>query len=381
MTKIINAVLLALVAAVAGCGTLKQATTPAPALDKVQAVKPTPLPPTPQKALPPAVQPVLSPATPSVVPVAVVPFTTHPWKWEHPGAAPFAKTRAEAMQQREKAIRKLGFPERCVAPLVAAMGKPSEKVTMKMGDRFAAQISKGDVIHGLKEGGGVVAFKTPMLPGMQLVAQAEKWTVVCEGQVQTVFMPAVCFNITAGIPVTVPVAPALTPPAKQLVSTPVVADECYPPYGKYLFTVHGWEPLLPGSLHDEAYKLIGAAKKRNSENATRVEAYKPDDFSRTMGGRLRAGDGQHTSATWAVVVLLRNPKTLVIEENLGILYLVGGVGSVELSETQHLKLVEVTMWPAKFDSPVSSGGEQRLWTLPQEWKNYRCMNVHGLEKP
>ncbi len=205
MRKLVAVLALATVA-LAGCGSISERRE---ASRVTQELGRPPVAAAQSVRLSPAPSQTTLPST-SVVASVTVPFTTHPWKWEHPGAAPFAATRAEAMQKREGAIRKLGFPEQCVAQLVAAMGKPGEEVVMKMGDRFSAQVSKGGVVHGLREGGGVVDFKTPMLPGMQLVARAEKWSVTCEGNVQTVYLPAVCFNITAGVPV--PVSPVTVPP-------------------------------------------------------------------------------------------------------------------------------------------------------------------------
>lgn len=208
------------------------------------------------------------------------------WQWEHPGAAPFAKTRAEAMQNREEAIRKLGFPEKCVAPLAEAMDKPGEEVTMKMGDRFAAQISKGGVVHGLGEGGGVVAFKTPMLPGMQLVAQAEKWSVACEGQTQTVFMPAVCFNLTAGIPVP---ASSVAAPAKPSELKPI-AGSCPNRYHLKVY-VYPWKAMsFPGVAQT-------AAKEELEENFVHGVS-DPQHVSRThytqLQRALASGDLQYS---------------------------------------------------------------------------------------
>ncbi len=209
------------------------------------------------------------------------------------------------------------------------------------------------------------------------VHPASVFTASHGGKIYKLYLPRDCGNWSGNV-YTVPTPPAaVQPPATPAVTV----DECRPPDGKYLFTVHAWKALPPGSLHDEAARHIAAAKARDSQQATRAAAYVPDDVSKTMGYRLRKGGGQHSPATWAVAVFLRNPQTLAIEENLDVLKVVEGTGSILLTEAQHLKLIEVTNWPSKFDSPVSSGGEQRLWTFAWEWGKHRCMNVHGLEKP
>ncbi|TSC64733.1 MAG: hypothetical protein G01um101491_202 [Parcubacteria group bacterium Gr01-1014_91] len=131
------------------------------------------------------------------------------WKWEHPGVAPYAASRVDAMQKREEAFRKLGFPAQCIAPLMKETEKPGARTTLRMGDRFSAQISRGGVVHGLNEGGGVVAFKSPML-GMQYEAPAEAWTITCEGQILTASLPDVCFNWTSAISQAIAVVPVVS---------------------------------------------------------------------------------------------------------------------------------------------------------------------------
>lgn len=369
MSNIISTfVALAVSAALAGCGGVEvrsplvfksspaaQKTTPmAPA----QAVKPT----TPAPASAPA---------PIAASAAAPLFTTNPWKWEHPGTARFAKTRAEAMQKREGAFRKLGFSGACIPLLMKATEQPGEQVILKNGDRFAAQISKGDVVHGLKEGGGIVAFKTPM-PGLDWTAPAERWSVTCEGRIETVDIPAVCFNITKGIPVPAPA------PLASCTNT------------GWIFEMRAYsEQTLPEVLHKQAAGLIAAASAADSE-ASRTpqrksaEMYKGDRLSRVMGESLYKQ--VKPTGDFGNRVLLLDPSTFDVSEDLGVVPVVGGVGRITLTDVQHLKVVK-TVWPKeKVKSPTLSGDENQNWFFPAEWqseKGNRCIPriVSGISVP
>ena len=194
------------------------------------------------------------------------------WKWQHFGAAPYASSREEAMKTRENAFLKLGFPIEAVDLLVEETKKPGEKTSLKVGDRFSAQVSKGGAVHGLKEGGGIVAFESTVR-GMQYVATAEKWQVTWEGKVYTIILPEVCFNWTS----IVAIASVPTPAA--------MTSTC--PNG-WTIIANAWSlQSLPGGLRKMTEELIASAEVRNTKNASDAEAYKPDAFSRTLGGHLR----------------------------------------------------------------------------------------------
>ena len=132
---------------------------------------------------------------------------------------------------------------------------------------------------------------------------------------------------------------------------------------------------MPPTLAQKASGFIEAADGRDSKNAANHEAYKPDDLSRTLGGQLRREVKIRAPVNVDIRVQLRDPQTTKVIEDLGVLRLEGGIGSISLSDAQHQKIVE-TIWPVDFVSPTVSGGARRNWLFPYEWK--RCeINVHG----
>lgn len=113
------------------------------------------------------------------------------FKWRHFGADPYATSREEAMQTRESAFRKLGFPVPAVALLMEATKKPGEKVRIVNGDRLEAMLSKGGVVHR----DVLVDFVKPPVSGnMEYAAPAEKWQVTWQGKVYTLLLPKICNN-------------------------------------------------------------------------------------------------------------------------------------------------------------------------------------------
>ena len=282
------------------------------------------------------------------------------WQWKHFGAAPYAASREEAMKTRENAFRKLGFPEQVVILLAEETKKQGEKTTLKVGDRFSAQISKNGVVHGLNEGGGIVAFESPVR-GMEYVANAEKWHVTFEGRTYTVLLPEVCFNWTSII--------GQLPPTTTSLLT--VTNRC--PNGRTL-TANAWSlKALPEELRKKAEGYISVANNRSAD----PDAYKADAVSRTLGGQLRREVKVRTPITTDIRVAFRNPQTLAVVQDSGVLHIAEGVGSMTISGDQLGMIIE-TVWPKEFVSPTVSGGEHRLWFFPEEWKNYCAMNIHGL---
>ncbi|MFZ3043867.1 MAG: hypothetical protein WA058_02030 [Minisyncoccia bacterium] len=181
-----------------------------------------------------------------------------------------------------------------------------------------------------------------------------------------------CLNVA--IPVVVappPITPA--PPPKPAV--PVATGAC--PNG-FTLVANAWDlKSLPDDIRKNAEGLIAAAESRDSQNATNAEAYKPDAVSRTLGGQLRREVKIRAPLTADIRVQLRDPQTLKVVEELGLLHLVDGIGSIQLTYGQHLKIVE-TLWPGKFISPVVSGAARRIWLFRYEWGNWCEMNVHGI---
>jgi len=113
------------------------------------------------------------------------------WKWQHFGADPYAKTRAEAMRTREFAFSAMGLPDQVIAKLIRVTVEPGEKIRIVNGDKFSAMISKKGVVHQ----DVVVAFVKPPISGkMEYTAPAEKWQVSLEGRIYTVILPEICNN-------------------------------------------------------------------------------------------------------------------------------------------------------------------------------------------
>ncbi|MEK7604711.1 MAG: hypothetical protein AAB442_02875 [Patescibacteria group bacterium] len=292
-----------------------------------------------------------------------------PWKWEHFGADPYATSRDAAMQARESAFAKLGFPAEVVMLLVKATELPGEKTSLQNGDKFAAQLSKGGVVHGLKEGGGIVAFEKPVR-GIRYVADAELWEVFWQDKVYTLYLPEVCFNWTAGL-----VSTKLAVP-KFATSAPVLG-EC--PQG-YVLKANAWElSKLPEHMRKQAEALIAAAARRDTKGATDPEAYKPDDVSRTLGKKLREEVKTRAQVSVYIPVQLRDPNDpRKVLGAVGPLNLIDGVGQLTLTKAQRDMVIE-TIWPADFISPTRSGGAARIWLFPNEWGSECSMNVHGVK--
>ncbi len=305
------------------------------------------------------------------------------WKWEHFGVAPYAATRQAALETRESAIRSLGYPEPVVALLTEATKKPGEKTEMKNGNTFVAQVSKGGVVYGLKEGGGIVAFATPTR-GMRYVADGEKWTINWEGEVYSLILPEVCYNFTRGYETKVPPPPKLLAPAA---SAPFGAAREFSPGAEgvcptgYTLIVHLWDlsKIKNPATFSQATALIMAAERRESDFARRRGAYTPDNqaFSRTLGRTLR-GTESHAAADMKMNVrvrLLRDATSMEPLAELDPINLVAGEGSITLSAAQHEKIVE-TVWEPAVVSPTESGGLHRLRLFLPEWTDCR-MHIHG----
>ena len=176
--------------------------------------------------------------------------------------------------------------------------------------------------------------------------------------------------------------PVVKAPPKREASPPVatpapvfITGTC--PSG-FTLIANAWSlKTLPNGLRREADGLIQAADERDGQEATRLDAYKPDDFSRTMGGRLRSEVKIRAPITVDLPIRYLDSKTGKIVRELGVVHLVRGVGSFHFSDDPRAYIVE-TVWPSNFVSPARSGGERRLRLFGYEWKV--CgMNVHGAE--
>ena len=179
-------------------------------------------------------------------------------------------------------------------------------------------------------------------------------------------MSTTCLNVA--IPVTT------VAPAPMTATTPTGTAACP---GGFRLVANAWSlSLLPEGLREQANKLKVVAEKRDTENATNQEAYKPDAVSRTLGGQLRREVQTRASVNTMVKVQIRDPQSLQVLDEMSV-HLSDGMGNITLSSDQRAKIVE-TIWPATFVSPSVSGGERRLWLFPNEWGKWCEMNVHGL---
>ncbi|MEX2013650.1 MAG: hypothetical protein WD897_01925 [Parcubacteria group bacterium] len=288
------------------------------------------------------------------------------FRWKHPGADPYAISREAAMQTRESAFQKLGFPEEVVRMLVEETKKPGEKVKLVMGHRLTTMLSKDGTIHR----DVVIAWESP-IRGTELIAPAERWQVTWGGQVFTVLSFEVCYNWSSII------APA--PKQKTAANlAPVVAVAAGTCPNGWSLIAHAWSlPLLPAAMQKEATKLTAVAKDRDTRNATDPAAYQGDAVSRVLGGRLRREVQTRAPVDVDLQVFYRDPQTAVVVEVIGLLRVDAGTGSLLLPGDPRQWIVE-TVWPRHFISPTESGGERRLWLFPKEWGKWCSMNVHGI---
>ena len=300
---------------------------------------------------------------------AVEPRASGGFNWVRFGTAPYASSREEAMQKRQSAFRALGFSDAVVAKLMIATEKPGEKVRINVGDKLDAMLSKGGVVHT----NVTAAFGSPSR-GMELAAPAEKWTVTWEGKTYTALLPEVCNNWSSvvGILPPAPVAAVPPPPAPRPIAKSSVCPD------GWSLTANAWQlESLPSGMRQEAETLIAAAEARESDNARRLEPYKPDAVSRTMGRRLREQVKVRASVNADIIVRFIDPQTASVVRELGTLQAVNGIGIFRFDEDPRPYVVE-TLWPISFDSPTMSGGHRRIRLFGSEWTGICAMNEHGL---
>lgn len=315
-----------------------------------------------------AEKPAAPEATPAQPTAAVEPGSSGEFRWVHFGVAPYAPSREEAMRKREGAFRALGFTEPVVAKLMIATEKPGEKTRINVGDKLGAMLSKGGVVHT----NVTAAFGSPSR-GMEFAAPAEKWTVTWEGHQYTALLPEVCNNWSS-IVLVLPSAPSAAAPLP--VERPVAKSSVCP--NGWSLTANAWQlDSLPSGMRHEAEALIAAAEARESDNARRLEPYKPDAVSRTMGRRLREQVKVRAPVNADIAVRFIDPQTAVVVRELGTLRAVNGIGTFRFDEDPRPYVVE-TLWPASFDSPSRSGGERRIRLFGPEWTGICTMNEHGL---
>lgn len=305
--------------------------------------------------------------------------------WNRFGAAPYAESLEEGCRKAPEAIDGFSLPPEVKIAFKEKVGtrclEEGVVVWFTPGDRLDEMWTGGQRPHVLKSVNvaDVPVTKSPDGRAYRKGAVSEAlkawtWSTTYQAKKYVLVLPAVCSNwswysITLPPP---PVAAAAPAPARALSAAPT--GPC--PQG-YMLTAHAWElSKLPDALRTQAEGLIGAATRRESSNAKNFEAYKPDDFSRTLGGKLRREVKVHALENVHITVRLLDPTTLAVVEQVGPLNLVDGVGSVTLTEAQHRMIIE-TIWPASFKSPTVSGGARRNRLFPEEWGTWCSMNVHG----
>ncbi|MDO8569207.1 MAG: hypothetical protein Q7R89_00230 [bacterium] len=143
-------------------------------------------------------------------------------------------------------------------------------------------------------------------------------------------------------------------------------------------TANVWSrQALPEGLRKEVDRLISIAESRDTRHATDPVGYQGDDVSRTLGARLRKEVRVRAPVNIELQVFYRDPPTARVVEDLGVLRVMEGTGSV-LPPDDPCKWIIETVWPEYFISPAKSGGRRRLWLFPEEWGKWRGMQVHGI---
>ncbi|MDO8728295.1 MAG: hypothetical protein Q7K26_00220 [bacterium] len=137
--------------------------------------------------------------------------------------------------------------------------------------------------------------------------------------------------------------------------------------------------LLPLALQKEVTKLKTLAESRNTHNATSRDGYLGEAVSRTLGPQLRKEVRAKASVDLNLEVFYRDPLTSRIVEDLGLLHIMGDLGTKVLPDDPR-KWIAETVWPEKenFISPTVSGGARRIWLFGEEWKGDCAMNVYGI---
>jgi len=305
--------------------------------------------------------------------------------WEHFNADPAYRNREAAIADAPKVLRKVGYPEPVISLLTEAMKNPGVETHVTNGMKLDFMRSgKSELWRNV-----VVKFKKPPRESernMDFSAPSEEWVVDWNGQKWTAGIPKVCNNIygkRAPTPTPQSAPPvALAPPVAQPPTKPAVptftTSEC--PSGFTLFA-NAWSlQTLPNSLRKEAEKLIQSANERDSKEATLLVAYQPDDFSRTMGGRLRSDVKVRAPTTADLSIRYLDVQTAKVVRELGVVSMARGVGNFRFSGDPRAYVVEV-VFPPDFVSPAMSGGERRVRMFPSEWGKFCAMNVHGALLP
>jgi hypothetical protein len=113
---------------------------------------------------------------------------TSEFKWKHYGAAPFATNERDALKALPQVLTLLGIPERYHGELIGLVQAHPHGLRhgqLERGDRLAAMLSKGGVVHR----NVLVDFKN-LERGIGPHAYTYEW----EFELGTLILPLVCFN-------------------------------------------------------------------------------------------------------------------------------------------------------------------------------------------
>jgi len=289
--------------------------------------------------------------------------------WEHFNADPAYSSREAAIADAPRVMRQAGYPEPAISLLIEAMKKPGTETHVTNGMKLDFMRSGKSALWRNVE---VKFKKPPREASMEYSAPAEEWTVDWNGNKWTIGIPKVCNN-TYGKRTSAP-TPQAPPTLAPAPKPPVTTAAC--PNG-YLLVANAWSlAAMPEGLRKKAEELVASAEARDTKNASDVEAYKPDAFSRTLGGQLRREVKTRANVNANITVNLRDPRTFKVTGTLGVMDMVEGIGKMPLTNEQRQMVVE-TIWPNGFVSPAVSGGERRIELFFPEWGNNCTMNVHG----
>jgi len=268
------------------------------------------------------------------------------FKWQHFGADPYAVSRQEAMRTREDAFRKLGLPQEVVSILMIATDKPGEKISLNVGDKLSAMLSKGGVVHR----NVIVAFVKPPINGkMEYAAPAEKWQVTFAEGVFTVILPEVCNNWSL-ISVTLMPLPRIS-----LKSSPVARPVILTCPDVYTLKVNVWE--------QKAMNLSGVERTHAQEELQEKFVHgqhDPQHVSRMHGGQFRkayaAGEIKRSATGHGFrVSLIMTPEANGGEPTVTSEEIVGDITVIGLRELRFTR-AELEKWDAIRLIPTEDGG-------------------------
>jgi len=153
-------------------------------------------------------------------------------------------------------------------------------------------------------------------------------------------------------------------PAAPAIAAPT--DAC--PSGRYQLAFNAWLiPALPLEMQTQAMRLVAIARARDTRQASDPRGYEGEDFSRTLGYRLRHEVRQRHPMITHIEVNYRDPRTTQVVRRLGIMPVFAGEGEMELPGDPSQYIVEEII-SDEFVTEAMSGGRRRIWVLPYEWR-------------